>query len=346
MLGRLLPPKGRRRHRLCADREPATGGDRSARIWLRRRVGGTLGPRIEGKELVSLDGTIQGGSLVADCEENARRPDPTKLRRWRSWLRWRASRTRTCEGGHHPAGVRLPGHGRGGGGDRGDARRSRSPSSTPTATRAPRPASSPARAQAYEGAVQLRLPALPRPRRLGDHLHGRHGRVRRLHLLRRRLRRSWASNAPARRRSRAATSASSGCCKRPSGRSLAAVQPAIAVPAGLPHAGFAATGTTGPPLVTVSGPAGFTATSPADGSALRTPGAVIVPVPHENTTYVFVNDPKAGSWRGRGRRSRQPADPGPFLRGPARPQGQGEGRSTGKRKFRLSYSLREMRAKR
>ena len=49
--------------------------------------------------------------------------------------------------------------------------------------------------------------------------------------------------------------------------------------------------------MTVSGPGGVTVTSPADGAALRTAGAVIVPVAHENTTYVFVNDPKAGPWR-------------------------------------------------
>jgi hypothetical protein len=71
----------------------------------------------------------------------------------------------------------------------------------------------------------------------------------------------------------------------------------LEVPKGLPHAGFAATAADGPPRVTVSGPGGFSVSSPADGSALRTPDALIVPVASESTTYAFVREPRAGSWR-------------------------------------------------
>jgi hypothetical protein len=71
---------------------------------------------------------------------------------------------------------------------------------------------------------------------------------------------------------------------------------AIEVPKGLPHAGFAATAEGGAPRVTVSGPGGFQLSSPADGSVLRSSEALIVPVANERTTYVFVDDPRPGAW--------------------------------------------------
>jgi TolB protein len=113
----------------------------------------------------------------------------------------------------------------------------------------------------------------------------------------------------------------------------------IEVPAGLPLAGFAATGTSGPPPVTVSGPGGLTVSSPADGSPLLSANAVIVPDAAENTTYVIVRKPKAGSWRVDSADPANPVAKVSFAEGLDEATVKGRV-ATGKKKFRLSYSLR------
>ena len=115
---------------------------------------------------------------------------------------------------------------------------------------------------------------------------------------------------------------------------------AIDVPAGLPHAGFAATAASGPPQVTVSGPGGFSVSSPADGSALRSPNAVIVPNTSDNTTYVLVRKPRAGDWRVESTDGSALTEVR-FAEG--LPDAKVDGRvSKGKKKFRLSYDLRKI----
>jgi hypothetical protein len=71
----------------------------------------------------------------------------------------------------------------------------------------------------------------------------------------------------------------------------------VAVPGGLPFAGFAATSSSGAPRVRVSGPGGVSVSSPAGGKALRSARAVVIPDAANRTTYVFVKHPRAGSWR-------------------------------------------------
>ncbi len=82
-------------------------------------------------------------------------------------------------------------------------------------------------------------------------------------------------------------------------RARAAAAPgarAVSVPPGLPHVAFAARSSSGAPRVRVSGPGGVTFASP-DSGPLRSGRVVILPVAAEATTYVVVNDPKPGTWR-------------------------------------------------
>ncbi len=70
----------------------------------------------------------------------------------------------------------------------------------------------------------------------------------------------------------------------------------VDLPAGLPFAGLAVEGATGPPRVRVLGPRGERVVSPA-GKALVGSRFVIVPVAAERRTFVFVRRPSAGRWR-------------------------------------------------
>ena len=129
---------------------------------------------------------------------------------------------------------------------------------------------------------------------------------------------------------------------------------AIEVPKGLPHAGFAATAQGGPPPVTVSGPGGLELSSPADGSVLRTPQALIVPVANEDTTYAFVRKPKAGEWRVDSTDPDNPLTKVGFAEGlddpkvkakVAKPRKKGKkGRKKGKgaKKLKLAYKLKRI----
>ena len=113
----------------------------------------------------------------------------------------------------------------------------------------------------------------------------------------------------------------------------------VTVPAGLPLVGFAASGASGPPQVTVAGPGGFAATSPADGTAQVGPNVVIIPVAEEDTTYVFVRRPKAGSWRVSSADPANPLTSVSLARGLPQPKVDGHV-GTRQKKFRFDYSLR------
>ncbi len=69
----------------------------------------------------------------------------------------------------------------------------------------------------------------------------------------------------------------------------------LTVRGGLPVVGFSASAAAGPPRVRVTGPGGVSFTSPAAGG-LRTKRVVIVPVAHEKATYVLVTRPAGGTW--------------------------------------------------
>ena len=76
----------------------------------------------------------------------------------------------------------------------------------------------------------------------------------------------------------------------------AATRASVAVPAGLPHVVLAVSSRSGAPHVTVTGPGGVRLRTPRKG-ALRTRHALIVPFAPTHTTYVFVDDPRPGAWR-------------------------------------------------
>ena len=119
---------------------------------------------------------------------------------------------------------------------------------------------------------------------------------------------------------------------------------AIEVPEGLPHAGFAAAAQGGPPRVRVFGPGGFQVSSPPNGSVLRTAGALIVPVANESTTYVFVRKPRAGDWRVEAADPNRSLSKVSFARGLPDPKVDGRvrkpGRKSKRKKFRFRYELR------
>jgi hypothetical protein len=108
---------------------------------------------------------------------------------------------------------------------------------------------------------------------------------------------------------------------------------------GLPHAAFAATGRSGAPAVTVSGPGGVRLQSPADGSALRSNRALILPAADENTTYVVVNDPRPGAWHVD---STEPLAHVSVANGLPKPTVKARIRRAGGGKMRLTYSVKPL----
>ena len=70
----------------------------------------------------------------------------------------------------------------------------------------------------------------------------------------------------------------------------------VAVPRGLPHAAFAVRGTTSAPRVHLVGPGGVSVSTPASG-LLRNRSVVSVADRREKTTYVIVRSPQPGTWR-------------------------------------------------
>jgi hypothetical protein len=80
-------------------------------------------------------------------------------------------------------------------------------------------------------------------------------------------------------------------------RKAAASARTVTVAAGLPHVAFSASAAGGPPRVKVTGPGGVSVSSPESGGPLGTKNALVVPAAAENTTYVVVMKPKPGAWK-------------------------------------------------
>jgi hypothetical protein len=78
--------------------------------------------------------------------------------------------------------------------------------------------------------------------------------------------------------------------------SQSAVVATVDLPAGLPATVFEVAGTDAPPRVTVSGPGGTRATTPADPAATRDGAVVFLRDAQERRTYVVIPDPGAGRW--------------------------------------------------
>jgi hypothetical protein len=89
----------------------------------------------------------------------------------------------------------------------------------------------------------------------------------------------------------------------------------------------------------VSGPGGVRLKSPADGSVLRSKRALILPAAHENTTYVVVNDPRAGAWRVD---SDEPLARVSLANGLPKPSVKARVRRGGGAKMRLAYSVKPL----
>jgi len=82
----------------------------------------------------------------------------------------------------------------------------------------------------------------------------------------------------------------------------AATTRAVHVGRGLPHLALALSSAAGAPRVTVNGPGGVVLRTPV-GRALRTRHAIIVPFLANHTTYVLIDNPRAGTWRVRSDRA-------------------------------------------
>ena len=76
----------------------------------------------------------------------------------------------------------------------------------------------------------------------------------------------------------------------------AAASATVALPAGLPREEFAASGSAGPPELTLSGPGGVSVPSPAAGELLLRPGIVGYADASSDTTYFIVEHPAPGAW--------------------------------------------------
>ena len=304
------------------------------------RIGASVGPRVQGKALISLDGSIQGGSLVSGCTENAARPDPTKLQAVlklgpleelvkANLAKVNVTQRACVYPGTGPAAAGIEGvldgdiTFLGAFGYKG----------TQTGVVSTDGVS-------YEGAARVQLPTLPELD--GSSIISTVGLAAcaDLTFFEGGFGYRWGGPPP---------SPFAGCdlgpfrVLRASARStlLGGGTGSIAVPAGLPHAGFAAAAASGPPSITITGPGGLSVSSPADGSALVEESAVIVPVPHESTTYAFIDDPEGGAYRVQ---SNDPANPLTAVRlaeGLPEPKVKGKV-ATGKRKFRLRYGLRRI----
>ena len=297
-------------------------------------IGGSLGPRVRGQLLMDIDGTMQGGELVSGCEAGT---DPSKLE-FTSKLTplavleangvAKADLTfRSCIYTGTASAMELTGEGKIDflGGLLGYEGSQTGFIST--------------RGANLEGAVKLRIPTLP-------DLNGKAivstkgiGACADLTFFQGGFGIIFGSLVP--------PGTFSGCDLAPfrvtasaaslRGRAAAATR----VPAGLPHAAFAAKSRRGAPRVRVTGPGGFKATSPAGGRALRSRRVVIVHSQAEKTTYVVVNDPRAGAWRVESLERRKPLTRVSMARGLAKPKVKAKLRKRGRRMV-LTYTLRAM----
>lgn len=307
------------------------------------RIGATVGPRVQGKKLVSLDGTIQGGGLQSGCANTAQRPDPTKLE---------AKAKLAPLEGFVDAGIAkvditeraciYPGTGAAAAAIEGTLEGEITffnvfgYKGTQTGFISSAGAS-------YEGSVVLRVPGLPDLD--GSAIVSTVGvaACTDLGFFEGGFGHRWGGGTPEPFRG-----CDLGDFRVLAGASSAAprARAAIAVPAGLPHAGFAATGKSAAPRVRVSGPGGFSVSSPADGSTLRSKRAVIVPVAHERRTYVFVNDPPAGDWQVESLDAANPLTRVSLARGLPDPKVEGRvtkpRKGASRKKFRFHYELRRI----
>ena len=297
-------------------------------------IGGSLGPRVRGKLLMDIDGTMQGGELVSDCTAGR---DPSKLEFTAKLTPLavleanglaKADLTfRTClYTGTVPA-MELTGKAKIDflGGVLGYEGSQTGFITTGGAN--------------LEGSVKLRIPALPDLN--GQAIISTTGiaACADLTFFEGGFGYAFGGSQP--------PAAFSGCDLAPfrvtasAAALLARTAVATRVPAGLPHAAFAARSRTGAPRVKVTGPGGFKVTSPRGGRALRSRRVVIVPVKHENTTYVIVNDPRPGSWKVESVERGKPLTRVAFASGLDKPKVKVKLRKSGRRMV-LTYTLRAM----
>jgi Tol biopolymer transport system component len=283
-------------------------------------VGGSLGPRVNGKELVKLTGQMQAGPPAqGDCPGD----DPSKLT-----LSSELTPLEPFEAAGLAEAIM-------------EGRACIFPGTSPAielraevaiaflnealAYEASQAGLVSTRGANLEGAATLKLPGLPDP--TGQAIISTKGTAacgQITPFLNAGFGHRWGAATP--------PSAFSGCDLGPfrvavSSRAKRGGAGAITVPAGLPHAGFAATGATGPPAVTLSGPGN--------------PEPFVVEVAPEKTTYLFVNDPKPGDY---GITANDPANPLTSVRlseGLDEPKVKGRVKGA-KKRFTLNYDLREI----
>lgn len=116
----------------------------------------------------------------------------------------------------------------------------------------------------------------------------------------------------------------------------------VQLPGGLAREEFSVSGRSGPPSIKLTGPAGFSVTSPAPGQLRLKPGVLAYSEPQSDATYFIIEHPKGGRWRltplpgSPGTASFLRADPLQPLNVSARVRGAGHQRT-------LSYSFRSQR---
>jgi hypothetical protein len=117
----------------------------------------------------------------------------------------------------------------------------------------------------------------------------------------------------------------------------AAAVRSVHVARGLPHLALAVSSAAGAPRVTVSGPGGVVFRTPI-GRALRTAHAVIVAFPPNHTTYVLIDNPRAGTWKVS---SDRPITRARLARGLPRPKVSGRIRRRGRNRM-LVYTVKPL----
>lgn len=88
-----------------------------------------------------------------------------------------------------------------------------------------------------------------------------------------------------------------GGLREPRARAAQATTRAFGVPAGDRVAVVVLTGRDEPPSVTITGPRGENVTTPAGGAAVDDGRFLLIQVPQDNTTYVAIDRPTAGTWK-------------------------------------------------
>jgi hypothetical protein len=240
------------------------------------RVGGTLGPKVKGKKLVTIDGKAQGGSLLSSgCTAGS---DPTKLESVaklgpleglvQAGLAKVDITTRNCI--YTGAGTAIEGIIQG---DISFLNNAFGYRGTQTGFVSVNGAS-------YEGAVRLRLPG--RSDLNGSAIVSTQGLAACANAGRFDVgfAYEWGAGPP---------SPFTGCDLAPYRVAVSAAQlgraaATLRLPRGLQHVAFAASATGDAPQLKVAGPGGAQ-------------GAQTFPVPQESTTYVLVDNPRAGTWR-------------------------------------------------